>query len=304
MELLAKIQLNSSPSNIIELQDGNLALTIKNSTIIMNKDTYQIKETLNNHEKEINRILETKNRKLITISADKTLVVNELDENNHYILLQRINEPGKINSIIELSTEEILTCNCDERMRTYKYNKEKNIYELNNTYEIEELITHVVELKKGKVLIMTFHGDDNLIKIYSFDLNKKKIEKILLSHSSILWNNHESILNLSDKFALINLFNCIIVIDKENISIVQEFSLIKKDFISVMGLFKDNKSIIFSSLRGNNFLWECNEEGIWESKDDIDISILKDNKIECYLKTSKGKLLVGIEKGLNIFDIK
>ena len=304
MELLAKIQLNSSPSNIIELQDGNLALTIKNSTIIMNKDTYQIKETWNNHEKEINRILETKNRKLITISADKTLVVNELDENNHYKLLQRINEPGKINSIIELSTEDILTCNCDERMRTYKYNKEKNIYELNNTYKINELITHVVELKKGKVLIMTFHGDDNLIKIYSFDLNKKKIEKILLSHSSILWNNHESILNLSDKFALINLFNCIIVIDKENISIVQEFSLIKKDFISVMGLFKDNKSIIFSSLRGNNFLWECNEEGIWESKDDIDISILKDNKIECYFKTSKGKLLVGIEKGLNIFDIK
>ena len=54
-------------------------------------------------------MLETKSGKLITISSDKTMAVNELDENNHYKLLQRIKEPDKISSIIELSTEQILT---------------------------------------------------------------------------------------------------------------------------------------------------------------------------------------------------
>ena len=302
MELITKIELNSSPSNIIELQDGNYALTLDKATLILNKETFKIIDQLDNHEKKINRVMETKNRKLITISEDKTMVVNELDENNHYKLIQRVNEPGKINSIIELSTGEILTCNCDENIRIYNYNKEKNIFELNYAYNVKEIVTHVAEAKNGKIFLLTFEGDDNLLKLYSYSLEKKKIEKMLLTHGSILWNNNESILNISDKFLAINLFNTIVIIDKENISVFQEFSLIK-DFIDRMGLFKSNNSIIFSTLMGKKYIWESNEDNIWELNEDIDLSILKaENK--CYFQNSKGELLVGIEKGLKIFKIE
>ena len=109
MELILKIELNSPPHSIIELQNGNYAIAADKNTLIMNKTSLKIKERLENHEKEINRVLETKSGKLITISSDKTMAVNELDENNHYKLLQRIKEPDKISSIIELSTEQILT---------------------------------------------------------------------------------------------------------------------------------------------------------------------------------------------------
>lgn len=87
MELITKIELNSSPSNIIELQDGNYALTLDKATLILNKETFKIIDQLDNHEKKINRVMETKNRKLITISEDKTMVVNELDENNKIIII-------------------------------------------------------------------------------------------------------------------------------------------------------------------------------------------------------------------------
>lgn len=109
---------------------------------------------------------------------------------------------------------------------------------------------------------------------------------MLLTHGSILWNNNESILNISDKFLAINLFNTIVIIDKENISVFQEFSLIK-DFIDRMGLFKSNNSIIFSTLMGKKYIWESNEDNIWELNEDIDLSILKaENK--CYFQNSKG----------------
>ena len=302
MELITKIELNSSPSNIIELKDGNYALTLDKATLILNKETFKIIDQLDNHEKKINRVMETKNRKLITISEDKTMVVNELDENNHYKLIQRVNEPDKINSIIELSTGEILTCNCDENIRIYDYNKEKNIFELNYAYNVKEIVTHVAEAKNGKIFLLTFEGDDNLLKLYSYSLEKKKIEKMLLTHGSICWNNNESMLNISDKFLAINLFNTIAIIDKENISVFQEFSLLK-DFIDRIGLFKSNNSIIFSTLMGKKYIWESNEDNIWELNEDIDLSILKgENK--CYLQNSRGELLVGIGKGLKIFKIE
>ena len=302
MELITKIELNFSPSNIIELQDGNYALTLDKTTLILNKDTFKIIDQLDNHEKKINRVMETKNRKLITISEDKTMVVNELDENNHYKLIQRVNEPDKINSIIELSTGEILTCNCDENIRIYKYDKEKNNYQLNYSYNAKEIVTHAAEAKNGKIFLLTFEGDDNLLKLYSYSLEKKKIEKMLLTHGSICWNNNESMLNISDKFLAINLFNTIVILDKENISVFQEFSLIK-DFIDRIGLFKSNNSIIFSTLMGKKYIWESNEDNIWELNEDIDLSILKgENK--CYLQNSRGELLVGIGKGLKIFKIE
>ena len=127
MELILKIELNSPPHSIIELQNGNYAIAADKNTLIINKTSLKIKEKLENHEKEINRVLEKKSGKLITISSDKTMAVNELDENNHYKLLQRIKEPDKINSIIELSTEQILTCNCDNFIRLYINIKRKII---------------------------------------------------------------------------------------------------------------------------------------------------------------------------------
>lgn len=127
MELILKIELNSPPHSIIELQNGNYAIAADKNTLIINKTSLKIKEKLENHEKEINRVLEKKSGKLITISSDKTMAVNELDENNHYKLLQRIKEPDKISSIIELSTEQILTCNCDNFIRLYINIKRKII---------------------------------------------------------------------------------------------------------------------------------------------------------------------------------
>ena len=301
MELILKIELNSSPHSIIELQNGNYAIAADKNTLIINKTSLKIKEKLENHEKEINRVLETKSGKLITISSDKTMAVNELDENNHYKLLQRIKQPDKISSIIELSTEQILTCNCDNFIRLYKYKKENNKYELDYSYEVKELVTHAIEAKNGKVLLLTFDGDKSLLKLYSYDLNKKKIEKMLLIHSSICWNNYETVFNVSDKYIAINLFNLIAIIDKDNISIVQEFGFMK-DFINAFGLYKNNNSIIYSTWGQKICIWECNEEGIWESKNE-NVGDLNAGEIKCFARDSEGKLLVGIENGLKIFKL-
>ena len=60
MELILKIELNSSPHSIIELQNGNYAIAADKITLIINKTSLKIKEKLENHEKEINRVLEKK----------------------------------------------------------------------------------------------------------------------------------------------------------------------------------------------------------------------------------------------------
>ena len=133
---------------------------------------------------------------------------------------------------------------------------------------MKEIVTHAIEAKNGKIILLTFDGNNNLIKLYCYDLKKKKIEKMLLSHGSILWNNYESVFNISDKFLAVNLLNSIVIIDKENISIFQEFGVIKDfiqdfNYISTIGLFRGNNSIIISTMRGNNSIWESNEEDIW-----------------------------------------
>ena len=299
MEFLLQLEFTNSSKDIKELQNGDYAIANGNSLMIINKKTFKIKEKLENHEKEINRVLETKSGKLITISADQTIVIYELDENNHYIFIQRINETGKINSIIELSTEQILTCNCDHNIRLYKYNKENNIYELDYSYDVKELVTHAIEANNGKVLILTFDGDNKLLKLYSYNLNKKKIEKMILAKNSIVWNNYESMINLSDKFVAINLFNTIAIIDKDNVSVFQIMEFIK-DFIITIGLYKNPNSIIYFTLSNKKFIWERNEEGVWEAKDE-NIN-LNEERINCLMKTTDNKLLVGSEKGLKIFQ--
>ena len=75
-----------------------------------------------------------------------------------------------------------------------------------------------------------------------------------------------------------------------------------KDIITTIGLYKSPNSIIYSTLTNKNFIWEKNEEGIWEAKDE-NIS-LNEKGINCLMKTTDNKLFVGFEKGLKIFQFK
>ena len=74
---------------------------------------------------------------------------------------------------------------------------------------------------------MTYDGDNNLLKLYSYNLNKKKIEKMLLVQNSFFWNNYESMINLSDKYVAINLSSIIAIIDKDNVSVFQTLEFLK-----------------------------------------------------------------------------
>ena len=107
---------------------------------------------------------------------------------------------------------------------------------------------------------------------------------MILAKNSIAWNNYESMINLSDKFVAINLFNTIAIIDKDNVSVFQIMEFIK-DFIITIGLYKNPNSIIHITLSNKKFIWERNEEGI-----------------NCLMKTTDNKLLVGLEKRLKIFQ--
>lgn len=300
MEIIAKVKLSSPPSNIIELKNGNYAFSVKKNTIIMNNHSFVIKEELKNHSDEINRIIETKNGHLITISSDKTIAINELDENNNYRLLQRINEPKKINSIIELSTNELLTCNCDDKIRIYKYNTENKKYELDNTEKLEHLPTHCFEVKNGKILILTFDGKGNQLRLFCYDIQKRKIEKMLNSHISIFWNNHESIFNISDKLLGIILCESIIILDKENISIIQEIQT--KSLVEGLSKFI-NYSIIFTTIDRKIYLLESNEDGIWSYKQKTDDVNFDNEKISTFFKTSNGQFIMGTQDGIKIFKL-
>ena len=122
---------------------------------------------------------------------------------------------------------------------------------------------------------------------------------MILAKNSIVWNNYESMINLSDKFVAINLFNTIAIIDKDNVSVFQIMEFIK-DFIITIGLYKNPNSIIYFTLSNKKFIWERNEEGVWEAKDE-NINLNKE-RINCLMKTTDNKLLVGLEKGLKIFQ--
>ena len=76
--------------------------TIKLFNIKDNK--YEILQTLNYHEDWVYKIIELKNKSIVSCSKDKSIIFYKKDNNNKYIQDYKITSNGKCCTVIDLYT--------------------------------------------------------------------------------------------------------------------------------------------------------------------------------------------------------
>ena len=149
--------------------------------------------------------------------------------NDNFQVIQTIQEPNKITNINELSNGELLSINVDKKMRFYKFNN--NQYEINYVYEEEEMLVDSEEIKNNKIIYLTYSG--KLLKLKTYDMNKRKTVKLLSYHIANFWNNYKNMLLINKNTLAISIYDCVTLVDIETASIKQVFGdYINEEFVT------------------------------------------------------------------------
>ena len=213
-----------------------------------------------------------------------------INNGDNYSILQKIVEPDKITSIKELSNEELLSVNVDKKMSFYKYDKDKNKYELNYIYNSGEIIVDAIEINNKKIIFLTYTGEMTKVKCYDI-INKK--EKLLSYHLSNFWNNYKSMTLINEKTLAVAAYDAVVLINTHTASIIQMLDYVFKDFISVVEKIDDNTLIVYDGLISRKIdLWKEVNDGIWEKTNPL----IEQIEISSFLKSSNGKIITGGNK--------
>ena len=266
------------------LNNGKYAISKEYSISIINKDSESIEYNISLNEKTINRIIQLKNNNIATCSDEGLIKIYSI---NNFQVIQTINEPDKITNINELSNCELLSINVDKKMRFYKYNKDK--YEINYIYDEGEMLVDSKEIKNNKIIYLTYSG--RLLKLKTYDMNKRKTVKLLSYHVANFWNNYNNMLLINKNTFAISIYDCVTLVDTETASIKQVLGdYINQEFVTPIGIYDENTLLVYCGLKSFKFdYWKVNEDGIYEKTGQTE----KVNDVCCMLKTSNGKIITG-----------
>ena len=294
MQAYKNIQIGSICNNIIELNNGKYALSSENSIIFINKETEVIENNIPLIEKTINRIIQLKNNNIATCSDDGFIKIYSID---NFQLIQTIQEPNKITNINELSNGELLSINVDKKMRFYKFNN--NQYEINYVYEEEEMLVDSEEIKNNKIIYLTYSG--KLLKLKTYDMNKRKTVKLLSYHIANFWNNYKNMLLINKNTLAVSIYDCVTLVDIETASIKQVFGdYINEEFVTPIGIYNENTILVYCGLHLNKFdFWKVDDDGIYEKAGQTG----QVNDVRCILKTSNGKIITGEKNKITFWKI-
>ena len=148
--------------------------TIKLFNIKDNK--YEILQTLNYHTDWIFKIIELKNKELVSCSDDKSIIFYNKDNNNNYIKDYILNINGSCHSVIQTKDNEICYSEfINSKYTIYFYDllQKKEIYKLKNINTNNYSNMGFIMINKELLLI------PGINKITIININKYKIIRII-----------------------------------------------------------------------------------------------------------------------------
>ena len=180
--------------NFIQLKNNNLVCSLENDFSLkilkINKYEYENIQIIKNaHKKAITKIIEIKNKNIITFSWDYSFKIWKLNNNNKYEKINEIVESYRLSDGIEIKDNEILYFIGDAQKSLVFYDLEKNekIKILNNIYlSSNDVGEKIIKLNDNEVVVAGYKN------IYLIDINNYQI-----LHEFDCDNNNFCILKLS-----------------------------------------------------------------------------------------------------------
>ena len=277
------------------LKDKRISLGLEDSKfIVLNNNIYEIDILIDDKLSCVYSIIQLKNG-YVCISYKTLIRVLEIN-NKNYKIIQDIKDAHKssIYSLIETSTNELISCSYDKSVKIWNKNDKKNLYSLSYIIRDENIISNVLEIKENEIvfdvmgcmeMIFEYLNQCSLIRFYDYKKHKeiKTIENLRLNVGN------------SNRMALLN--NCLAIVGHNEIYIfnIYNYSLIKKFKVeqNLRIILKLNEDMILSGDTERNLLQlNIMDTEIFMKETDVDFICALgkvDNKI---IVGGKGKLLV------------
>ena len=282
---------------LIELSKGDFISCSDDKTIKIfdSSHYYQNKLTISPHLDIITYLLKISDNYILSSSFDKSIKLIQISENNNYFIKQKITfHNGKINKLIMLKNNKIVSCGSDSLIIIYQYNQSENNINLDKKIICKNLgIDNIIEFEKNNCLY-AFSESSNSIEIYNLDnlelVNKiDNINYIGGNKGGVLYKNEYLIFCIINGFSILNLNSNQIEKKIENNYSFNCISLIRDEFLFGGGIetIENKKKIIIK-------IWKI----IFKDKDifleDFDIKYSPHSKpINCFLELSNKKIITG-----------
>ena len=151
------------------LSQARYALTIKLYNI--NENEYKVIQTLNEHKDFVNKIIELKNKQLVSCSLDKSIIFYNKNNNeykkDYSISTNDINGP-----IIQTKDNEIYYYESgDNTICFYDFIKRNNIKKLNNISVSHFILDSLLMISKD-LLLITGENKISIINVNSYNILK------------------------------------------------------------------------------------------------------------------------------------
>ena len=206
------INLESNVLNIMQSNNGYIFASLESGSISIIKlnslNSYQLIESVKEHQESVNKIIQIKDGRFISCSNDKTIKIWEFS-NEKLILNKTLNEDNEINSIIEYKKNEIISTPYGKGLIIFwDINKSKK----KNTFFVEcyGLWNNIQKINDHNVII---GGEKYIYLFQNYDLIKNiKIDSgcysiCYLSNGNILTGHHNG--NIKEWKFNNNELNCI-----------------------------------------------------------------------------------------------
>lgn len=168
-----------SPTYLLSLLDGRIAITFDSIITICDEKYYNIDYEIDLHKGTIFHVTQTKNGILISCSDKGEIIFNKI-EIDKYILIKILKEDSKVYKCMELKNG--LICCCSE--------KEIFLLDLNNyskSISIENQCNYINFLEIESIIIFASE-ERGLISIYDKENNNLK-KKFQISHMDVSYSN-------------------------------------------------------------------------------------------------------------------
>ena len=287
---------NSSILCLILLSDGRFVSGSNDSKIkIYNNNTYIVEILIEEHLKSVICLIESKILKfknLISSSKDSTINIYKIEKKNYKLIQKIISHSKSVNKIIEISQSNLFNlCSCsdDKTLKLYNLNNNNKeiIYKETFTFNLNEIIFNIIEIKENEIVIST---SSNIHKLKFIDLLNKNIKKTL-NEISIIGNN--SICLIQNKFLIIGGVYAITIINTLNYySTIIDCNNSWKIFCV---LNFNNNYILFSDDEGSIYQYKIirDENNDIIFLDYIESKICHFNPIYSIIKFGKEKFITG-----------
>ena len=162
------------------LDDGRLVSNLGelNNIIIYNKITYKQDLIIKEHFSWVLCIINLKFNKLASSSADKTIKIFKIQDNNYEILQIFNYHLDNVNKIIELKNKNLVSCSKDKSI--IFYTKDNNdIYKKDYQIYINNYCGNIIQIKENEISYLEYNYDYRY-NIYFYDFKERKNKSLML----------------------------------------------------------------------------------------------------------------------------